>query len=313
MTPDSWHSYPSIYALGHRAVADLFTVPVIVQEKIDGSQFSFCMSESGEVLVKSKGASLVVGGPTGMFTRAINTVLSLGDKLHRDWTYRGEVLDKPKHNVLAYDRVPDGNVILFDINDGQESFLPHHEMYEEAQRLGLESVPHLAERDPDHPLTEETIRDLLEIESCLGGQKIEGIVIKPTHYNLYGIDKHVLMGKFVSEKFKEVHAGEWKTNNPEQNDIITTLANVYRTPARWQKAAQHLAESGQLENSPRDIGPLMKECNLDTLKENEEEIKDALFKWAWPNISRQITRGLPEWWKDELLTKQFEGEANVSL
>lgn len=29
---DSWHSYPSIYALGHRYITDLLTVPVIVEE-----------------------------------------------------------------------------------------------------------------------------------------------------------------------------------------------------------------------------------------------------------------------------------------
>lgn len=37
---DSWHSYPSIYALGHRAIVDLLKGPVFIEEKIDGSQFS---------------------------------------------------------------------------------------------------------------------------------------------------------------------------------------------------------------------------------------------------------------------------------
>ena len=32
----SWHSYPSIYALGHRAVADLLRYEVNVEEKVDG-------------------------------------------------------------------------------------------------------------------------------------------------------------------------------------------------------------------------------------------------------------------------------------
>lgn len=38
---DSWHSYPSIFAIGHRALAELLLDPVIVEEKVDGSQFSF--------------------------------------------------------------------------------------------------------------------------------------------------------------------------------------------------------------------------------------------------------------------------------
>jgi ATP-dependent RNA circularization protein (DNA/RNA ligase family) len=37
-------SYPSIYALGHRAIRELFDGPVVVEEKIDGSQFSFGVS-----------------------------------------------------------------------------------------------------------------------------------------------------------------------------------------------------------------------------------------------------------------------------
>ena len=40
---DSWHSYPSTFALGHKALAELLLDPVLVEEKIDGSQFSWCV------------------------------------------------------------------------------------------------------------------------------------------------------------------------------------------------------------------------------------------------------------------------------
>jgi len=33
-------SYPSIYNLGHRYLGDLLDGPVVVEEKVDGSQFS---------------------------------------------------------------------------------------------------------------------------------------------------------------------------------------------------------------------------------------------------------------------------------
>ena len=42
---DSWHSYPQIYALGHRYITELLLDPVLVEEKIDGSQFSFGVFE----------------------------------------------------------------------------------------------------------------------------------------------------------------------------------------------------------------------------------------------------------------------------
>lgn len=72
---------------------------------------------------------------------------------------------------------------------------------------------------------------------------------------------------------------------------------------------QHLRDAGRLENSPRDIGPLMKEVNEDVLKECKEEITKALFDWAWKNISRGFTNGLPKWYKEELVKRPFnEGE-----
>ena len=56
------HSYPSIYALGHKAVADIFNEPVLVEEKVDGSQFGFGIYETdpGEWAprCRSKGAEL---------------------------------------------------------------------------------------------------------------------------------------------------------------------------------------------------------------------------------------------------------------
>lgn len=51
------HSYPTIYNLGHRAIVDLLKGPVIVEEKIDGSQISFRKDEQGDLEVRSKGPS----------------------------------------------------------------------------------------------------------------------------------------------------------------------------------------------------------------------------------------------------------------
>lgn len=37
----SYKSYPKVYNLGHSAIKDLFHDEVVIQEKLDGSQFSF--------------------------------------------------------------------------------------------------------------------------------------------------------------------------------------------------------------------------------------------------------------------------------
>lgn len=114
------------------------------------------------------------------------------------------------------------------------------------------------------------------------------------------------MGKFVSESFKEIHAGEWRKENPTPSDIVDQIAADLKTPARWNKAIQHLAETGKLEGSPRDIGALIKEVPADIEKECVDEIKERLFRFAWPHIRRRVTAGLPEWYKDQLLRRQFE-------
>lgn len=303
---DSWHSYPSIFNLGHRAIANLFTVPVIIEEKIDGSQFSFGVDHDGEIHVRSKGAIMNADAPEKMFSGAVSTARELRGRLITGWTYRGEHLCKPKHNALAYDRIPMGHVILFDVNTGEEAYLPYEAKAAEAERLGLEVVPLLFEG----MVTAQTqIAELLETISVLGGQRIEGVVVKPAAYNLWGLDKKCLMGKFVSEAFKEVHAHEWKQANPQSGDILERLSLVYRSEARWNKAVLHLRERGDLEDSPRDIGALLKEIPADIEKECADEIREALWKWAWPQLRRQSTRGFPEWYKEQLLARQFEAPA----
>ena len=152
-----------------------------------------------------------------------------------------------------------------------------------------------------------SIREFLTLESVLGGQRIEGVVVKPIGYSLFGPDKKALFGKFVSEAFKEVHSKSWREGNTTQGDILERIADAYCSPARWQKAIQRLTEAGKLDGSPRDIGPLILETVADTEKECSDEIRERLYTWAWPHIRRMVTRGLPEWYKEELAKRQFEG------
>lgn len=300
---NSWHSYPSIFAVGHAATAHLFDGDVIVEEKVDGSQFSFGVDESGELHVRSKGAVMIPDAPEKMFQRAVDSVRERLELLTQGWTYRGEYLCKPKHNTLPYERVPVGNIIIFDVSTGMESYLAAEDKRVEAERIGLECVPILFQ---GRVATVNAFRELLELTSVLGGNKIEGVVVKPAAYDVFAPDKKVLMAKFVSEAFKESHKGAWKESNPNKGDIIEKLKDTYHSTARWHKAKQHLAESGQLEQSPRDIPLLLKEVGVDIHKECADEIKELLFKWAWPQINRAATCGLPEWYKEELLKGQFD-------
>ena len=103
----SWHSYPSPKAVGHGMIRHLFLDDVTVEEKIDGSQFSMgVFGPDRELRCRSKGAQLNLYAPEKMFIQAIETAKRLAPLLTEGYTYRCEYLQKPKHNALAYDRIP---------------------------------------------------------------------------------------------------------------------------------------------------------------------------------------------------------------
>lgn len=304
----SWHSYPSIYALGHKNIREIFENDVLIEEKVDGSQFSFgrfpWSENAGNIKCKSKGCDINPAFPEKMFALGVDYVRQIGESLHEGWTYRGEFLAKPKHNALVYDRVPKNNIILFDINPGQEAYLSYEEKVEEANRLGLEVVPRLHAGRISSP---DSIIGLLDTKSILGGQKIEGFVVK--NYARFGIDKKAMMGKFVSEAFKEVHNKEWKSSNPGALGIIELMIGKYKTPARWDKAIIHMREGGKLDGSPKDIGFLIQAIQEDIEKECIDEIKEDLFKWGWNKIRRGCMAGFPEYYKEKLLRESFNETA----
>lgn len=297
------HSYPKVYAIGHGAIAELFDGPVLVEEKVDGSQFSFCRVGS-EVFFRSRGADVIPGAhDAGMFAAGVNAIKEIADSLTEGWVYRCEYLSKPKHNTLVYSRVPKRHCIIFDINTGDEIYLSRHEKVTEAERIGLEYVPLMYEGTVDSP---EKIHALLDTESILGGKKVEGIVAK--NYARFGKDKKVMMGKFVSEEFKETHGKEWKASNPALTDVVERIIATLKNPVRWEKAVNRLRDAGTLEGSPRDIGNLIAEVQRDIRDEEREFIQQKLTEWALPRVIRASTGGLPEWYKERLLQSAFAGK-----
>ena len=298
-------SYGKVYNLGHKYLEHLFDDPVIIEEKIDGSQFSFGKTIDGHVFYHSKGRELFQPVSDKLFKAAVDYVDTIADKLTPGWIYRGEVLCKPKHNALCYDRVPRHNVALFDVDTGEERYVTPSEKLNIAASLDLEVVPLLG----GGVITSiDMLKDLLKLQSMLGGATIEGMVIK--NYNRFGIDGKALMGKWVREEFKEINGDEWQKNNPSALDFVGELISTYKTPSRWEKAVQHLMEAGTLVNEPKDIGPLIGEVVEDVKKECTEEIKEKLFKYYWPKIARGLTGGLPDWYKEKIAITHFNGGTN---
>lgn len=305
---DRLHSYPKVWNLGHPAIADLFDGAVVVQEKVDGSQFTFGVI-AGELHCRSKGAPVYLETTDSNFKPAVDTARRLFEAglLKEGWQYRGEAMRAPKHNTLAYERAPRGNVILFDIDRGLESRLGPEQLAAEAAQLDLEVVPTFFNGVIANV---DDLKRLLDTESCLGGTKVEGVVIK-NYARWSDKDGKMLMGKLVSEDFREANTSDWRKRNPTKTDVVQAVIESYRTERRWEKAVERLRDAGKLESSPRDIGTLIREVPADVRAECEHEIKDALFQHFWKDIQRGVTHGLPEWYKQRLIAQQFDTKVEV--
>lgn len=300
-------SYSSSFNLGHRALENLWDGEVVIQEKIDGSQFSFGVDEDGVPYCRSKNVQIDMDDP-GMFGKAVQTVRQLADEgvLEPGWTYRGEYLRKPKHNTLAYEQTPPGNIVIFDIDKGNQRYLTVDQTRFEASRLSLYYAPVYAVVAKKPSL--DKLKEILEREKpILGGEMIEGIALK--NYGQLGPDKKILFAKLVSEDFKERHKKDWKIRNPGQRQFVQLLVEEFQTEARWSKAIQHLAERGELEYEPRDIPKVIQEIQEDVLKDAGDEIKEKLFEHFWRDIRKGIIKGSPEFYKAWLAERQLKEAA----
>ncbi len=223
------NSYPSVFAIGHKAIRDIFSSSVEISEKADGSQCSIAVI-NGELVCRSKGQIICSDAPEKMFILAVETAKKLKDKLVPNWIYRCEFLQKPKHNTLKYDRVPKDHLIVFDIEFGNSEYLTHNEIKAESERLGLECVPLLYKGKVNNM---KLLDELLNDESILGGTKVEGIVVK--NYELFTLtEKKIMIGKYVSPEFKEAHQKTWKKEG--KVDVLEKIVSTYKTEARWQKS-----------------------------------------------------------------------------
>lgn len=302
---NSWHGYPKVWNLGHPNLTRLFDGEVLVEEKLDGSQWSFG-AFGGELRMKTHHKERSYPVDEKMFKQAADEVyrLFVGGMLTDGYTYRTEAITSPKHNALLYGRIPRSGMVLYDVEVDYCAFAGKEDRSAEAERLGLET-PTVYFHGPGSAIDLTFLANALLEPPMLGGVRVEGVVIK--NYSQFGEDGKVLMGKHVCEAFREINAKAQRASNPSQGDIVSRLIETYRTEQRWEKAALHLRERGELASDPRDIGLLIREAQSDTIEECREEIAEALLGWAIPKVKRGITSGLAEWYKQKLLEKQFGG------
>ncbi|MDP1722308.1 MAG: RNA ligase family protein [Candidatus Gottesmanbacteria bacterium] len=298
-------AYPKIFSIGSPYIPHLFKGSVEVTEKIDGSQFTFGLDSQKNLLLRSKGKDLYIDDPEKMFQGAIDYVVAIGEKIKKQFPpetfFYTEFLSTPKHNVLPYARIPNNHLMVFAAYFAGTGFVDYKKLKVISDLLDLEVVPLLFEGEIKNV---EELNHLLNRTSGLGGETVEGIVVKNYAQTVFIADQvFPSLGKFVREQFKERHKKEWKRK--EGKGKWQTFLESFRTDARFRKSVQHLTEKGELSFTPADIGKLMVELKKDVIDEEKEAIKEELYTFFIDEILRKATAGFPEWYKEQLLKKAF--------
>lgn len=290
-------AFPKIFALGTTYISKILHDEVEVTEKIDGSQFVFGKDKDGELWMRSKGKVMYRDAYDKMFDKAVEYVTSIEHLLFPNTAYYCEYLRQEKHNVLRYSRIPKNNLVLWGISNfmGDQFYSKHSAIVTAAERLGIEPV-RLVHKGLIKNV--EKVLDFIDTEeSQLGGQ-MEGVVVKnyEQQFLLGGQPIPVMAGKYVSEKFKEVHRTSWSKEHTNGGKWQAFKLG-YNTEARWHKAIQHLRDNGELEGQPRDIGKLVKAIQSDIVDEEQDNIKDFLWKHFGQEVLRTACQGFPEFYK----------------
>lgn len=276
---------------------------VELTEKLDGSQFAFGKDESGNFSYRSKGTMIHPDNVPKLFRPAVDHVISIQDRIPNKTVFYCETLASPRHNTLAYSRVPKNHLALYGVTDFQRTkslAISRDDYIKWADMLEIEPIPVLAVCKLDS-LNQLADPKLLNRESALGGALIEGVVAKQydTPFEFSGMVFPFTALKYVSEQFKEKHR-----DNPDWTPQVDKLQNLfaqYKTDARWHKAVQHLRDDGKLTHSPKDIGPLMKELAEDLELECKEEFKEELYRLYRKQWIAKVQSQFPDWYKKELL------------
>lgn len=297
-------SYQHIQQQHHKEVEDIWEGYVTIEEKIDGSQFRIEFHPDREMEFGSHHNDGVE--VDSMFKLAIEGAKKIFQDYKPDvrTTVFCEYLSKPKQNSIPYAKVPNNNLILFDVKRF-DKYLDRKKKEKFAERYGMDIVQLIWEGDGDK-ITPELIKEFLAKPSILGHVKgfdrVEGIVVKnydklydePEGHSLHG---HFKCTKIVNDAFKEKNSEE----NPNSKNKFQDLKEIYRTDGRFLKAIQHLKEKGELTGELSDLRFLVPEVMRDIEEEEKEVIKDALWKLFGKEIVGYAGKGMPEFYKKYLV------------
>ena len=295
-------SYQKINGMHKPEVEGILDGNITVEEKLDGSQFRIHIDTNGEVHCASHHQEL--SNIDSNFKRPVDEAIKMFSNFKPvcDVVIFAEYIGKNKQNSIAYERIPEHLFVVFDITiDG--NYLNRIDKVTFCSGHGLEITP-LLFKGNGKDLTEDKIKELLAIPSCLGHQagfdRIEGIVIK-NYDKKYTFDEghslhgHFMCGKIVNDEFKE----KTRVGKPKGGNELDALKASVATEARWRKAVQHLKESGDLKGFDSDIPLLIREIMTDLKAEEESTIKEELYRLFGKEVIKASVNGFVPWYQKE--------------
>lgn len=312
-------SYPKARSLSPKYHEELLSGRVIVQEKLDGSQFSW-LRDGSELVARSKNTHRDVYNPDNMFGPAINYLRQNLDDVPEGIVFRGEAFMSPNHNVLDYERAPEGYIVLFGarrIDD--DSWFSSDELVSVADEIGIETARTWYEGDAEELVSALGISDddqfdalhdammnefITDEESMLGGVEPEGVVIKnhtsPMPYARFAV------GKVVRDDFKErvQHESPAAQTKNTREQLLDEYASGKE--ARWDKVIQHATEDGELDAEPSDLAHLIPALREDLFTEAEDEVKQALWDDFKNALFKKVKAQFPEHYKQRLREGEIE-------
>lgn len=285
------NSYPKIRQTYDRDSKYLLGKDVIIEEKIDGSQGTIAVLDSG-IKYFSKNTQIDKNSPHNLFKSWVVNTCAL--KLPVNYVIRGEVISNKRHNVITYDRVPKYNFVIFDVavidESGNLKYLNRSEKEEFAATYGFEIVPCYYSGVLN---SFDELNQYLNNKSILGDVPIEGVVAK--HYSETGDIQTV---KLVSSEYREVK--KVKSSPQESKFIIDQIIEALSTPARYHKSIQHTLESEGLKFQMSDVPSLIRNLDADVREEDTDVIKEMLYTHFISGIKKGVISGMAEFYKEYL-------------
>ena len=139
----------------------------------------------------------------------------------------------------------------------------------------------------------EQLKELLELESFLGGPRID-VIKRVADDPLFGEDGLPIRAKYVSERFKEAHAVNPNWKRMGQTEFLKTLADSVSGPVRWQKVVHGLQVEGLIDGgTPAEIGKIIRHIREDVRDECLDDVKDQLLAALRAAVRRSGDEGLP--------------------